>query len=304
MSLGAGLLGLIFPGICQALTGRWRAALVFVAALPLVLLAAIAWPPLVWLAVLVLPASAIDAMRAARRGARARGKYLALAVVTFAWIVVQAEVLKRYVASTYKVPSSSMMPTFEIGDHFLVEKLSLLWSPPARGELFVFEVGSPPRLSLGRVVAIAGDEIAVRDNTPVLGGKAAASTRLGPAAFVDGDHGATVTVFEESLGGRRYRTFHRAEPEDAERGRDAYPRLEGGCASESARIQLAPNAGGTACVVPAGTVFYLGDDRWNSNDSRYQGAVPVAQLVGRIRGLWLPGASADGTRWSRLGGVE
>jgi signal peptidase I len=67
---------------------------------------------------------------------------------------------------------------------------------------------------------------------------------------------------------------------------------------------MLPNADGTACVVPPGAVFVLGDDRWNSLDSRRFGAVPIDRLVGVVRGVWWPGEPSEGARWSRLGRVE
>jgi signal peptidase I len=310
MSWVAGFFGFFFPSFVQALTGRWRAALSLVASLPLVLLAAIAWPPLAWLALAIPPASAVDAALAHRRGAAPAGRRVVLAVVVLAALIAESRLLRSHVASSYKIPSSSMVPTLAIGDLFLVEQLSLWWSPPQRGELILFELGANRRIMLGRVVAIAGDEIAVRDNAPIVSGKPAERKRIGTTAFVDGDLRDTVTIFEESLGGHRYRTLHRPHPEDAERGsHDDYPRRDGGgsdtCTSTrvsaQAGVALLPSSDGTACVVPAGTIFYLGDNRWNSNDSRYQGAVPLTQVVGRIRGIWLPAADQDGKRWSRLG---
>jgi signal peptidase I len=308
MSWIAGVFGFFLPGVVQALTGRWRAALAVLASLPLVVGVAILWPPLVWLTLALVTASAIDAALAHGRGARPRRKHVLLAVLVLAALVAEPKLIRRYVASTYRTPASSMVPTLFFGDHFLVEQLSLAWLPPQRGELLVFE-RADRLVMIGRVVAIAGDEIAVRDNAPILGGKPAERRMIGPTEFVDGEVRETATAYEESLGGHRYRTLHRPHPEDAELGRpDDYPREERGsgnrCGSQQADVPLTLNKEGTACVVPAGTFFYLGDNRWNANDSRYQGAVPITKVMGRVRGIWYPAAGQDGERWSRLGRLQ
>lgn len=60
-----------------------------------------------------------------------------------------------------------------------------------------------------------------------------------------------------------------------------------------------PNQTGT-WTVPSAHVFFVGDSRDNSNDSRYLGTSPEDAIIGRVLGVWL--AFRDGAPdWDRLG---
>jgi signal peptidase I len=53
-------------------------------------------------------------------------------------------------------------------------------------------------------------------------------------------------------------------------------------------------------TVPRGQLFVLGDNRDNSNDSRYWGFVPIERVKGRAMFVWWSSGSPEGVRWSRL----
>jgi signal peptidase I len=86
-----------------------------------------------------------------------------------------ALVLRAFVVEAFKIPSSSMIPTMEIGDHIFVNKfiygVRIPWTrtklfevrPPERGEVIVFmNPCTPERDYIKRIVAVAGDTVEMR----------------------------------------------------------------------------------------------------------------------------------------------
>jgi len=53
--------------------------------------------------------------------------------------------------------------------------------------------------------------------------------------------------------------------------------------------------------IPSGTLFVLGDNRDDSNDSRFMGPVPIARVKGRARVLYWSSDSTGRVRWERIG---
>ncbi len=184
-----------------------------------------------------------------RRGGR--GSFLRELPVLLLIAFLLAFLLRTFVLQVFYIPSSSMEPTLRIDDRMVVEKVTYRFREPHRGEVAVFEgesfgVPQNDRGTVGRVVRGVGQFLGV---VP-----ASARDFVKRVIGLPGDE----IVIE---GGQ---VFVNGEPLD-----EPYVRFDDG--SDYGPI-----------TVPDGHLFFLGDNRPNSSDSRRSlGFVPRDQLVGR-----------------------
>jgi signal peptidase I len=84
------------------------------------------------------------------------------------------------IAEVRYIPSESMMPTLQVGDRLIVEKLSYRLHPPKRGDIVVFKASSALAVRnlkddlIKRVIGIPGDVVAVYGGTVLINGQASA----------------------------------------------------------------------------------------------------------------------------------
>ncbi len=112
---------------------------------------------------------------------RSRRLRSVLEVSTFAAVAFTA---RASLADHYRVPSGSMEPTVQVGDHIAVAKAAygvrvpmtdtwlVRWSEPARGEVVVLESPDDGKVLLKRVVAVAGERVEVRGGRVHIGDRA------------------------------------------------------------------------------------------------------------------------------------
>ncbi|MBS3963792.1 MAG: signal peptidase I [Methylomonas sp.] len=205
-------------------------------------------------------------------------------------VVLIVLLLRSFLVEPFRIPSGSMMPTLLVGDFILVNKFTygirlpvlnskiIEMGEPERGDIVVFRFPKQPSIDyIKRVIGLPGDRVGYFGKKIYINGQPVEQTPIGRYQGVG--QGANMTGaehIEENLMGVRHSIL--ISP--------GVPTVE------------------DVFVVPQGHYFVMGDNRDNSNDSRYWGTVPEANLVGKAFFIWMNWDwQNDGIGFSRLGTV-
>jgi signal peptidase I len=191
-----------------------------------------------------------DSRRSTKRAVLEWGILIVVAIVI-------AIVIKTFLFQAFYIPSESMVPTLEVGDRVLVNKLSYDFHDVHRGDIVVFAAEPNERWHragiddlVKRVIALPGETI-----TQCQTDRVCIDDRLLNESYlpkVDGQ--VTPTNNMSSIPG------------------------------------CAPDSPANGCKVPAGEVFVMGDNRTNSQDARANGPIKESSIVGRVfLRIWPPG---------------
>jgi signal peptidase I len=209
--------------------------------------------------------AALLARRMRRRGlpvGQRPGPVLAVLFVAVSLSALPHAALARdTTCQAFRIPTASMSPTVVPGDRVLVDKTTP-WQV-RRGDVVVYrDAEHADRFNIKRVVGVAGDRVEWTGSEMRVNGDALPRS---PAGAAEDD------VYWEENAGTRYRVLH-----------------EEGIA-----------AGVPETIVPAESVYVVGDNRGMSRDSRLDGPVPLSRVVGRVIYLVWPAES-----WARFGVLQ
>jgi len=183
--------------------------------------------------------------------------------------IVIALFIRTFVIQAYKIPSGSMKPTLQIGDHILVSKFNygiklpflrttlIPVGAPQRGDIVVFIYPEDRSKDfIKRLIGVPGDTIEIRNKKIFING----------LPYSD-KHGVYVDNFV----------------------------IPGA-------VQPRDNFG--PVTVPEGSLFVMGDNRDESYDSRFWGFVSKKDVLGKALIIyWSWNQEEHWIRWSRIGGI-
>jgi signal peptidase I len=202
------------------------------------------------------------------RASKPKSKIQEYAEAIFIAILI-AVFIRTFVVQAFKIPSGSMKPTLQIGDHILVNKFIygvkvpflrntvIPINDPKRGDIVVFIYPQDRSKDfIKRVIGLSGDTIEIKNKTIYINGRPYRDT-----------HGVYVD---------QYIIPGALQP------RDNFPPV----------------------TVPPNSIFVMGDNRDQSYDSRFWGTVDLKDVMGKAFIIyWSWDSEAFGVRWSRLGNL-
>jgi signal peptidase I len=203
-------------------------------------------------------------------------------------VILAVLLLRSFLVEPFRIPSGSMMPTLLVGDFILVNKFSygirlpvldskvVEIGEPERGDVMVFRYPKDPSVDyIKRVVGLPGDKIGYYNKVLYVNGEPAGQVPAG--VYVGTGSGV-------SMSGASERREQLGEVQHDILVMPRTPGLEG------------------QYIVGEDEYFVMGDNRDNSNDSRYWGTVPEANLVGKAFRIWMNWDAANGgVDWDRIG---
>lgn len=195
--------------------------------------------------------------------------------------------LRSFLVEPYRIPSGSMEPTLLVGDFIVVNKFTygirlpvmnkkvITINEPKLGDVMVFRYPPDPKVNfIKRVIGLPGDKIVYQNKQLFINGKHITKKLLQTETHVsDENETYPMRLYLEEL---------------PEAPHDIYEHLGPGQS--------------VSLTVPDGHYFVMGDNRDESDDSRFWGFVPEQNIIGKAFGLWMSwDAENYRVRFERIG---
>lgn len=203
-------------------------------------------------------------------------------------VIALVFILRSFLFEPFKIPSGSMLPTLYVGDFILVNKFTygirlpivgtkiIDINTPQRGDVMVFKYPVDPTVDyIKRVVGVPGDVVTYKNKRLSINGVQVGYETQNQFLH-DGQELRYSAQFLEDLTGVKHRILNN-DLNPPGNPRLNFPQSEL-CESDFE---------GFSCKVPAGHYFMMGDNRDDSQDSRYWGFVPDANIVGKAVFIWM-----------------
>jgi signal peptidase I len=189
------------------------------------------------------------------------------ALASICSVLVIGLFILTFLAENFVIPSGSMEKTLLVGDHLVVDRITITpgtsWMPlvhyrePKNGDVVVFlGPGQPDTYLVKRLIGKPGDHIHLRNGVVILNGVAQNEWYVNHRPQDE---------FDPYID-----NFPAVSPADSR-----------GMVTAEWTVDLPNHIQGNDIVVPDGMFLMMGDNRHNSNDGRYWGFVPRANIIGR-----------------------
>ena len=196
------------------------------------------------------------------------------------YAILAALVIRSFLFEPFSIPSGSMYPNLKVGDYLCVSKYSygfsrhslplslplipgrIFYKQPNRGDIVVFKTPEDNRTDyIKRLIGLPGDKISMKSNQHFINGEKIKTKLLKNEKYKFLD----VTRVKEQLPNNKTYDVYEFEKTFIDMNTNDFAEVE----------------------VPDDNFFVVGDNRDNSQDSRYIGFIPKDNLVGRAEVVFL-----------------
>ncbi|PSJ79451.1 signal peptidase I [Neisseria iguanae] len=214
-------------------------------------------------------------------------------------IILIVFVLRTFIAEPFQIPSSSMRPGLVVGDFILVNKFSYGIRTPivnnvlvptgkvGHGDVVVFAYPENPSINyIKRAIGLPGDVVEYKDKILSINGQTIVEQSEGMQTYAEntrqyGMVDIEAEAFRENIGSHSFQVLKMA-------GQPSFlPQAVRADFAYRENCEYTQDGSAFKCTVPEGHYFMMGDNRDNSEDSRYWGFVNDKLIVGKAFFVWM-----------------